>query len=778
MVEVETSNGSNPYVGPRTYLPDEADKFFGRRREQRELEALIVSRRSVLFYAASGAGKSSLLFTKVLPDLAKDGFEVLPVGSVSGHDGRETEVDNIYVYNLLSSLQQAGEEPPEMATLTLAEFLDRLVYKDGLFVYDEAYVFDSDEELKPRVLVIDQFEEILTTNSAFWQQREGFFRQLGEALAADEQLWLVLTIREDFVAGLDPYLDYLPERLRYRYYMQQLNRRAALQAITRPVETIRPFDEEAAGLLVDNLLAIREDGDGEKAHASQFVEPVQLQAVCYQMWQKLRERPGDEITVQDVTDFADVDKALIAFYEDTIAGTVADTDVAEIDLRSWFESELITEAGTRNMVYRGDEWTGSLPTAIVEEVLKRFILREVVRPGGVWYELVHDRFVPPILESNKEWRLDQPLLRLAQQWDDGGRRLEDLLDGRQLERFLDTNWGALGPLVNEFVETSQRVRATEAEAARRRRQIVVAIVAGLGVALGLFGLWSAAAASRNAARAETNLATAEAAQAVALREATIASGARATAVAERFIAVTQEANALAQEANAIVARETAEAAQAQAEVNADLAAEREAEALASKAEVEVLSRRILASRLGESSAVMLERDPELALMRAAAGLGLSAQSDTIARFYDATFTPFRRSLEGHTDGVYSASFSPDGERIVTASADRSAKVWDLEGNELASLEGHTKPLTSASFSPDGERIVTASWDGSAKVWAVYPARAEEVARQRLGDEGEAFSEEACRRFFRDDPKSCPGTLEQLWALFDDDREQSSMGNSQ
>ena len=88
------------------------------------------------------------------------------------------------------------------------------------------------------------------------------------------------------------------------------------------------------------------------------------------------------------------------------------------------------------------------------------------------------------------------------------------------------------------------------------------------------------------------------------------------------------------------------------------------------------------------------------------------------------------TLKGHTDFVStSALFSPDGSRIVTAGdhtvispvgsfiegvavGDHTAKVWDAKtGAELLTLKGHTDLVISASFSPDGTRIVTASHDG-------------------------------------------------------------------
>jgi WD40 repeat protein len=75
------------------------------------------------------------------------------------------------------------------------------------------------------------------------------------------------------------------------------------------------------------------------------------------------------------------------------------------------------------------------------------------------------------------------------------------------------------------------------------------------------------------------------------------------------------------------------------------------------------------------------------------------------------------TLYGHTRSVNSASFSPDGTRIITASSDRTAKVWDTRtGSPLLELKGHTEWVESASFSPDGSRVVTASGDRTAKVW--------------------------------------------------------------
>ena len=99
--------------------------------------------------------------------------------------------------------------------------------------------------------------------------------------------------------------------------------------------------------------------------------------------------------------------------------------------------------------------------------------------------------------------------------------------------------------------------------------------------------------------------------------------------------------------------------------------------------------------------------------------------DKTAKVWDAKSGAEVLTLKGHTEQVSSASFSPDGSRIVTGSRDKTAKVWDAKsGAEVLTLKGHTGPVHSASFSPDGSRIVTGSDDGTAKVWDARPLEPE------------------------------------------------------
>ena len=64
-----------------------------------------------------------------------------------------------------------------------------------------------------------------------------------------------------------------------------------------------------------------------------------------------------------------------------------------------------------------------------------------------------------------------------------------------------------------------------------------------------------------------------------------------------------------------------------------------------------------------------------------------------------------------------AAFSPDGARILTASTDKTAKLWDAASGKLIASFDHQACVKHGAFSPDGARILTACWDRqTAKLW--------------------------------------------------------------
>jgi WD40 repeat protein len=383
----------NPYVGPRPFEPGEGAFFFGREREVQELLSLVVAHRVVLLYAASGAGKTSLLNAGLGPLLdGEEGFELLPPARVRALSATDPPADaNAYAFGVLTHLIPEAElagRPNE----TLADVLSRREHPIG-----------EDGFPAPRALVVDQLEEVFTLYQERWSEREAFFRQLAEALEADPLLRIVLAIREDYVAHLDPFARLLPSALRTRTRLERLGREAALRAATEPARRAgRPFAPGVAEKLVGDLLEMRVDTGGGQTRPvpGEYVEPVQLQVACRSLWSRL---PTDatEITEEHRLVFGDVDQVLSQFYEETLAAAAVRGNVKGDYLRERFAAAFITPLETRGTVYWTPTTTAGMPAEAIEEMDRRHLIRAEVRAGARWYELTHDRLIGPVRASNR-----------------------------------------------------------------------------------------------------------------------------------------------------------------------------------------------------------------------------------------------------------------------------------------------------------------------------------------------------------------------------------------
>ncbi len=118
---------------------------------------------------------------------------------------------------------------------------------------------------------------------------------------------------------------------------------------------------------------------------------------------------------------------------------------------------------------------------------------------------------------------------------------------------------------------------------------------------------------------------------------------------------------------------------------------------------------------------------------------VTASTDNFARVWDVSDVgvgPAKlvSELRGHSGEVFSATFSGDSRFVVTASRDATARVWEAaSGDSIAILRGHTKAVSSASIDVDGERVVTASFDGTARVWQAGTSAAARMSYLTRGD---------------------------------------------
>ena len=91
--------------------------------------------------------------------------------------------------------------------------------------------------------------------------------------------------------------------------------------------------------------------------------------------------------------------------------------------------------------------------------------------------------------------------------------------------------------------------------------------------------------------------------------------------------------------------------------------------------------------------------------------------DGAIKLWDAASGKLLRTFEGHSKEVNSVAFSPDGARIASGSLDHTIKLWNAaSGQLLLTVNGHSEAVMSVAFSPDGSRLASGSLDHTIKLW--------------------------------------------------------------
>jgi WD40 repeat protein len=642
----------NPYVGPRPF--ERGERLYGRDREVAQLRDLLIAERIVLLYSPSGAGKTSLIKASLIPELEEAGFRVLPEIRVAAElPPGAVQPFNRYLMSTLLCLEK-GIEPecqPDLDELAGMGLDDYLAQRYG----------DSDGD----VLIFDQFEELLVADLADQDRKSAFITGLGAALR-NRRRWALFAMREDLVAGLDPYLQLLPTRLRTTLRLDLLGEAPARMAVQGPARDAGvDFSDAAAARLVDSLRRVRVQRSGQAVESlGPYVEPVQLQVVCERLWERPR-ADAARITEDDVEEAVDVDSALACYYADKVEAVTEATGADERVIRMWFERALITEQGFRAQALAGPLHGETGDEEILHLLEDAHLIRADLRAGVRWFELAHDRLVAPVRTSNTEWREGnlQPFQRQAQLWHNESRPDHLLLSGDALveaDRWAGQHPDQLEAPERAFVDAS-RAREERWRTQRRTRRIRLVVV--VTAAMLVFALLTSLVAYQR------TLSASYAAEAMLLLKEDPAKALERALEATHAVSVPQAQTAL------------------------------------SSALADVHVRAIL-----RRDNTQFQRADFSADGRFVVTVGL----DGIARTWDAATA---EQIASFGKAVKMAQFSPEGTQVLTASLDNSAQVWDVRGNKLVPLIGHTGGVVDAQWSPgSGSRIVTASNDGTATVW--------------------------------------------------------------
>ncbi len=106
------------------------------------------------------------------------------------------------------------------------------------------------------------------------------------------------------------------------------------------------------------------------------------------------------------------------------------------------------------------------------------------------------------------------------------------------------------------------------------------------------------------------------------------------------------------------------------------------------------------------------------------------------RLWDPETRSIKKELKGHSDMVWTVTFSPDGQLLASTAYDGTIRIWDGSGEPLHKMPVCIRRRYALAFHPGGKLLVSASWDNAVNVWDVTTGRR---VRSRSGHEGQVRS---------------------------------------
>jgi WD40 repeat protein len=741
-----------PYPGLRPFERHEADIFFGRETQVDAMIDRLGRHRLLVVTGSSGCGKSSLVRAGLLEALetglfAKAGpgwrFATLRPGSQPMTELARSLLLALDAPRALDdvALRRAGLE---RGPLSLIEELRERPLPDGCNL----------------LILVDQFEELFRYRSLAGREEAEAFVALLLASAAQLQapIYVVLTMRSDFL-GRCAEFDGLAEAVSDAQHLcPRLSRDQIRSAIEGPAEVF--------GGKVEPRLATRIVND-------MGTDPDQLplmQHALMRLWEKAQRRDSrtPELRLEDYEAEGGIKGSLSRHADEILAEIARDFPERAETARRLFC--LLVEGEGENAVRRlttvaeAIDVTGK-PLGEIAAVADPFRApgRSLLMPPVEW-PLDRDRFLDISHESLiRQWQTLKDWVRAetgsAEQYREIERRARrwaersaGFLDGIDLDlglawrehahptagwaarygsdfdlaiRFLNDSRSERDAIEARRLEQERRVIAAEEAVARQqeevKRQQAEAEAEGRRIALEA-AEERAFAASRLARRTCIGL--------IAMSVLLIITA----GLAWWGFGIAREAERLRTVTEAALAETEIQRVKAdnQKVIAEDAAREAEGQRMAAVAAARMAEHRLRAAQLNQSRFLteksqgqLHDGEPDLATLTALAALpadmgapgGRPVWFPAVSALADIRSDLQRMALRGHARSVQSAAFGPDGARVVTGSADKTARLWDAQtGAALAVLEGHTYTIYSAAFSPDGARVVTGSADKTARLW--------------------------------------------------------------
>ncbi|CAD6187725.1 unnamed protein product [Caenorhabditis auriculariae] len=96
---------------------------------------------------------------------------------------------------------------------------------------------------------------------------------------------------------------------------------------------------------------------------------------------------------------------------------------------------------------------------------------------------------------------------------------------------------------------------------------------------------------------------------------------------------------------------------------------------------------------------------------------VTASDDKTLKIYDVSTGRPVKTLKGHTNYVFCCNFNPQSSLVVSGSFDESVRIWDVKtGTCIKVLPAHSDPVSAVSFNRDGSLICSGSYDGLVRIW--------------------------------------------------------------